>query len=143
MPRFYKFKIKVTFSRRSPFWLILWWFIFDEGKYWRNCIWFQYFYVTSSTNIYISNIKMKFANVCVIYNFKKVFPTSSSECFDFITPQFIQFYLWIYLALKFKQTYVHFLPIFVILCIFTHWNEQYFPFPPILSCFGHSSTVFS
>ena len=56
-------------------------------------IWFQCFYVTSSTSIYISNIKTKFAYTCVTCNFKRIFPTSSLECFDFITPQFMQFYL--------------------------------------------------
>ena len=36
---------------------------------------------------------MKLAHICVICNFKQIFPSGSSECFDFITPQFIKFWL--------------------------------------------------
>ena len=85
-------------------------------------------------HLYIINIRMKFSYICVICNFKRICPTSSSECFDFITPQFIQFWLWIFIW-KFKQSYVRFLPIFVILCTFTRWNATVLPFSTYIKLF--------
>ena len=78
----------------------------------------------------------------VLFVTKRIFPTNSSECFDFITPQFIQFWLYIFIW-KFKHTYVRFLAIFFIMCILAQWNTTVLPFPNYISCFDRSNTVFS
>ena len=49
------------------------------------------------------------------------------ENFIFCVVQFIQFWRCIFIW-KFKQAYVRFLPIFVMLCILTHWNPTVLPF---------------
>ena len=70
----------------------------------------------------------------VLFVTKRIFPTNSSECFDFITPQFIQFWLYIFIW-KFKHTYVRFLAIFFIMCILAQWNTTVLPFPTYIQLF--------
>ena len=41
---------------------------------------------------------MKFGNICAICNFKRIFPTSSSKCFDFVTPVYTVLALHLYLS---------------------------------------------
>ena len=52
---------------------------------------------------------------------------SLMENFISCVVQFIQFWRGIFIW-KFKQAYVRFLPIFVMLCIVTHWNATVLPF---------------
>ena len=76
----------------------------------------------------------------VICNLKQIFPTSSSEDFHFVIPKLIQFWLCIF-TWKLKLMFVFWLSLSHY--AFLHTMQQFFPFLPIISCFGRSSSEFS
>ena len=79
--------------------------------------------MTSSTDIYIRNLKMELCHLYLETNL----PRETCKYFGFVKPHFIQ--LWLFLSVwELKQTYVCFLPMFIILCIFTHSNSTICPF---------------
>ena len=97
---------------------------------------------TFGFNVFMWRPALKFISVILKWNShtyvlfvtKRIFPTNSSKCFDFITPQFIQFWLYIFIW-KFKHTYVRFLAIFFIMCILAQWNTTVLPFPTYIQLF--------
>ena len=134
MLKFYKFGNKVTFLGNLRFGLFSDDLFFDESKYWWNYIWFQCFYEVSSTQFISIILKWNSHIYVLLVTLNEYFPPALRNVLillhhNLYSSDFAS------LSGNLNKPMFVFLPIFVILCIFAHWNATVLPFSTNIKLF--------